>query len=193
MRRLARALNVTPMALYSYFRDKDELLDAIIDASVNRLSIPEAGGDWREHLTAVMRWLRAELLRHPEIVKLRLARPMLSPGALRLTEAGMAILLSAGLPPAEAAYAYRVLFEFTFGSVAFGPNPGSDEDRRRTQAALTLLPPEEYPALSKTMTEAAAAMAGDEHFDYGLDCLLTGLESRLTSDWDERDIQQGDR
>jgi AcrR family transcriptional regulator len=179
MRRLAERIGVTPMALYRYFHDKDELLDAVIDAEVSQAPLARLQGDWRRQLADLMRWLRDELMRHPEAVKLRLSRPIQSPGALRLTEAGMQILLKAGFARADAAYAYRTLFVFTFGSVAFGAHADPDQARRQTIAALTLLSPEEYPALASSIDEAAAAMTGDGPFEYGLSCLLNGLQDKL--------------
>ncbi len=45
MRRVAEALGVGTMTLYGYFRDKDELLAAVIDAAVGdeRPTLPVPG------------------------------------------------------------------------------------------------------------------------------------------------------
>jgi AcrR family transcriptional regulator len=178
MRRLAVEVDIPTSNLYGYFRDKQELVDAVIDLVASRSPLPEVTGPWRAQLQDLMRWLRRELVRHPDLVKVRLERPILSPGALRLTEKAMEILLGAGFTKAEAARGYQTLFVFTFGSAAFGPHGDPDEDRRRVQAAYVLLPPEEYPVLSSSIPEAAAVMAGEEQFEYGLARLLDGLEAR---------------
>ena len=179
MRRLAAAVDLPTTTLYGYFADKDEIVDAVIDAEATRSPLPELTGPWRRQLGDLMRWLREGVARHPDLVKVRLARPILSPGALRLTEAGMQVLLAAGFSRAEAAEAYRALFVFSFGWGALHPRQHSEDDTRRTLAALTLLPPEEYPALSSSIQEAAAATGGDEPFEYGLEPLLDGLEASL--------------
>src|SRR3954466_1280852 len=47
MRRLAQELDVWPMAVYRYFRDKDELVDALVDHAAARMELPGAEGHWR--------------------------------------------------------------------------------------------------------------------------------------------------
>jgi TetR/AcrR family tetracycline transcriptional repressor len=177
MRRLAAEVGIPTATIYGYFRDKEELVDAVIDVAASRSPLPEVTGPWRAQLRELMRWLRRGLVRHPDLVKVRLERPILSFRALRLTERGMGILLEAGFPRAQAARAYQMLFVFTFGSAAFGPHSDPDEHQRRVRATYTLLPPEEYPVLSSSIAEAAAAMSGEEQFEYGLERLLDGLEA----------------
>jgi TetR/AcrR family tetracycline transcriptional repressor len=179
MRRLAAEVGIPTTTLYGYFRDKDELVDAVIDVGASRAPLPELAGPWRSQLGDLMRWLRRGLVRHPDLVKVRLERPILSPGALRFTERGMEILIEAGFGRAEAARAYQMLFVFTFGSAAFGPHGDPDEHHRRVRATYTLLPPDEYPILSSSIAEAAAAMSGDEQFEYALEQMLDGLETSL--------------
>ena len=179
IRRLAADVGLPPATLYGYFRDKDDLVDAVIDAGMERISTPRLSGPWRRRLRDLVRWLRGELLRRPYLIAARRERPLLSPGALRSTEVGMQILLDAGFSRAEAARAWRSLWELTFGNAAFGGRDGSEADARRTQAALLLLPPDEYPALSSSVAEAASAMVGEDQFEYALARLLDGLEGSL--------------
>jgi AcrR family transcriptional regulator len=181
MRRLAGELGVGTMTLYSYFRSKDELLDAVVDVAA--ASTPEGidlGGDWRQSLGALMREARARLTRHPGAIQMRRAGPLLSPGALRVTEAALQVLKRAGFSTVEATRAYRTLFLYTFGFAAFNTPLEPEELKRRTRAAVVALPPNEYPALTDAADEAADAMAGDEVFEFGLDRILDGLEALLT-------------
>ena len=180
MRRLAKEVGIPAASVYGYFRDKDELVDAIIDLAASRSPLPELTGSWRDQLRDLMRWLRRELVRHPDLVKVRLERPILSLGVLRVPETGMGILLEAGFAREEAALAYQMLFVYTFGSAAFGPRGDPDEHQRRVRATYTLLPPEEYPVLSSSIEEVAAAMSGEEQFEYALERLLDVLEASLT-------------
>jgi AcrR family transcriptional regulator len=178
MRRLAEQLEVSAMTPYRYFRDKDELLDAVVDAWASEDPLPDPPGEWDERVREMMRWLWVELSRYPALVRLRLERPFLSPGALRLTEAVLGALLDAGFTRAEALRAYRTLLVHTFGSAAFGSHSGTEEVRRRTGAALAALPAEQYPILTSSITEAAET-ANEGPFEYGLDCLLEGLKAFL--------------
>jgi AcrR family transcriptional regulator len=179
MRRLARELAVGPMTLYRYFRSKDELIDAAVDAAAQEVEVNVGGGPWKQELRKLMRAVRETLERHPVGIRLRLTRPILSHGALRITEAGMEILAGAGFDRAGAARAYRALFVYTFGFASFGSPDHPEDIKRHTQAALIALPPDEYPMLSAAASEAAETMAGEAQFEFGLDRLLDGLEAEL--------------
>lgn len=52
MRRLARELSSTPMALYHHVRDKDELLMLLLDAYVRRIPRPDFADHPRERVVA---------------------------------------------------------------------------------------------------------------------------------------------
>ncbi len=179
MRRLAAELGVGTMTLYGYFRDKDELIDAAIDVASEEHRVAVGGGTWKDQLGELMRGVRRALDAHPSGMGLRLTRPMLSSGALRTTEAGLQVLAEAGFGREQAARAYRTLFVYTFGFASFSTPAKPEEVKRQTRAALTALPPEEYPALSAAVEEAAEAMAGDAQFEFGLSLLIDGLESQL--------------
>src|SRR5215213_7832595 len=140
MRRLAGELGVGTMTLYGYFRSKDELLDAVVDAAVSDQPAPPDDGPWQERLRALMRDSRAALDRHPALVKLRVHRPVLRPEALRFCERTMSILADAGLPPDAAARAFRLLFTYLLGYAAFSPAGSEDEAARMSRAAMRALP-----------------------------------------------------
>ena len=181
MRRLAEALGVGTMTLYGYFRSKRELLDAVVDAAVSSDGpLEEPGGDWRARLLGLLRRARQDLVHHPALVELRVRQPVLQPEALRFAEAGLRILREAGFDRREATLAFRLLFSYSFGFAAFSPAEAVEEDRAAAGAALRALPPDEYPELTSTWAEAAQAMGGEEAFEYGLERILDGLESRLT-------------
>src|SRR4051812_33187836 len=82
MRRLAGELGVGTMTLYGWFRSKDELLDAVVDAAVAEHGPPEMDGPWQDRLRELMRFTREALGRHPAVVRLRAERPILRPEAL---------------------------------------------------------------------------------------------------------------
>src|SRR4051794_17134970 len=55
MRRLAQELDVWPMAVYHYFRDKAELLDAVAASAAGLVELPSPGDSWRGRLGGVPR------------------------------------------------------------------------------------------------------------------------------------------
>lgn len=180
MRRLAQELGVGTMTVYGYFRGRDELLDAVVDLGGEDIArrVSEAGADssWKERLRELMIGIRESLLAHPGIVELRYKRPLLSPGALNLTELAMRALCDAGFSAREAGRIYRILFVYTFGFCAFGPRPGSEPDRDKSEAALRALPADRYPTLVEAAADASKSMADPTLFEAGLDALLDGLE-----------------
>jgi TetR/AcrR family tetracycline transcriptional repressor len=120
MRRLAQELDVWPMAVYRYFRDKDELLEALVDAAAERVPLPGRPGTWRRRVSDLVREARSSL---------RLAAPaapagraLATPGGRRLSEAALAILAEAGLDPEEAERAWRGLFGYAIGFPSFDPD-----------------------------------------------------------------------
>ena len=179
MRRLADRLGVGTMTLYGYFRSKDELLDAVIDAAVANREPFAFEGTWQEQIRRLMQGTRRRLGSHPGLVKVRADRPVLRPEALRFAETGLTILRGAGFGRTDAARAFRLLFTYVFGYVSFSPDETAEEARRRSRAATAALPPDEYPTLRDTSDELAEAMAGEQTFDFGLDRIIDGLEAHL--------------
>jgi AcrR family transcriptional regulator len=180
MRRVAERLGVGTMTLYGYFPDKDTLLDAIIDATGAELVLPAPTGAWKPDLRQLMIALHEQLIEHPFLVELRLRRPIISPQAMRWTEAGLTILQHAGLSPGQAAQAFRPLFVYTFGHAAFVPRGDTKGVVSRARAAVLSLPPDEYPLVTEAAEELAAVLVGQEPYELGLDLLLDGIEARLT-------------
>jgi AcrR family transcriptional regulator len=178
MRRLADELGVGTMTLYGYFRSKSDLLDALMDESTVGVRPPALEGPWRERIATLAKAMRRSLERHPALVQIRMQQALTRPRQFILTELVTTALLEAGLERAEAARAFRVLFTYVFGYVAFSPSATADTARRVVRLSLAALPPDEYPLISSMADEAAAAAAGDEQFEYGLELILDGIAAR---------------
>jgi AcrR family transcriptional regulator len=120
MRRLAEELDVWPMAVYRYFRHKDELVDAIVAAAADRVELPD-DDDPRVRLRALLMEARVAL---NAIDRERAHRALDSPAGRRLTRAAHAALAEAGLDKRSADRAWRALLGFAIGY------PGFAGDRR---------------------------------------------------------------
>jgi TetR/AcrR family tetracycline transcriptional repressor len=171
MRRLAQELDVWPMSVYRYFQDKDALLDAMAADVIDRVAAPRRGGSWREQLHALLEGARRAIAASPVVAE-RLPGAFLREGAFRLPEAGMTILMEAGVEPGEAARAWRAVWSYTFGFASFAA-----ESERAARAAIASLPEDGYPTLAGAGDELAAVLADDDQFAIGLDRLLDGLEA----------------
>lgn len=179
MRRLARELEVAPMTLYGYVRDKDDLLDTVVEAAAERHWQEPRPGPWQERLKQIARELHRGLLDHPALIQLRLRAPIVSPSAMRGTEVAMQALVEAGFELDEAARAFRVVFLYVFGSAAFNLPEVPDRLAREVRAVAVSLPPEEYPTVSRAGEEMAATLGGEEQFELGLATVVAGIEARL--------------
>jgi len=118
MRRLARELESSPMALYGHVRDKDELLVALLDRRAAELPRPVLPNDPRERLLALYGLLFASLSQHPWIVPILLKGDLSGPSIFWLVDAILGSFLAAGLPPERAAAAYHVVWRYTVGEIS---------------------------------------------------------------------------
>src|SRR4051794_29943124 len=171
MRRLAQELDVWPMSVYRYFQDKDALLDAMAVDLLEQLPDLPGGGSWRARMHGLLEEAARRLSAAPGLAT-RLPRAFLAEGALRLPEAGMAILLEAGFERTAAASAWRALWSYTFGFATFRVESG-----RAVRAAVAGLHEDEYPALAAAGLSLADTLASDDEFAAGLERLLDGLEA----------------
>ena len=121
MRRLAQELDVWPMAVYRYFRDKDELVDALVGHAVEGLEAPAAEGAWRETLHELLDGARARLELLPPELRSRLGAVLFAPGAPGLAESGVQVLAEAGFEADAASAAWAVLGAYTIGHVEIAP------------------------------------------------------------------------
>jgi len=178
MRRLAERLDVWPMAVYRYFRDKDELLDALAADAAKRVGRTDAGGPWDDRLKTLLADAHAAIQDDPEGLGARMPQAFLSTGWLRVSESGIALLREGGFSAADAAAAWRALWSYTYGSAVFRIAPTQGESVRAARVALAALPEDEYPVLAAAGREFPDSLAAPDAFARGLDALLAGLASR---------------
>ena len=104
IRRLARALDVTPMALYWHFRNKDELLEGMAASLLEAVDLAvDPSAPWHDQLRGALGSLISVLRAHPATARLLSTRTVTSEGSLRATEALLDILRQGGFSPEAAA------------------------------------------------------------------------------------------
>ena len=83
MRRVAKALGVVPMTLYTYVPGKAELLDLMLDAAYASMPRPDTSGQpWRQRLAAIAEENKALFENHPWAATVSTIRPPLGPGMM---------------------------------------------------------------------------------------------------------------
>jgi AcrR family transcriptional regulator len=125
MRRLAQELDVWPMSMYRHFRDKEELLDAVAAAGAEGVEVPAGRRSGRDQVEALAIEVRALLERQPSDLR---RRALTSPGALRLSDAGVQALTESGVPSAEAEGAWRAVLAYVIGSIELDAVASGAED-----------------------------------------------------------------
>ena len=185
IRRLAKELGVTPMALYWHVRSKDELLEGVaasifeeVDLSVN------VSARWQDQLRALLGSMVGVLRAHPSAAILLSTRTVSSESSLRVTEVTLDILGRGGFSPTEATQIARHALSTVTNLVGGEPGVVVREDsgqltdaRRRARRFLESLPPERYPRLVEAATPLSEGVDPDAYFAFGLDLLLAGIEA----------------
>lgn len=186
MRTLADRLGVVPMALYRHVRNKDDLMEGVLDQAVASVDLPDAGLLWRDGLTGLARSIRTTMLRHPAVSARVIDRPSLGPASLSIGEYGLGVLRRAGFADDVAELSLNAVLVYTLGFVALEVprlpgSTGHDSLAAQSSAAtLESLPPDEFPH-TLSIRPSAARLVSEEQFVFGLDAILDGIEQRLDS------------
>ena len=119
IRSLATELGVAPMSLYRHVRDKDDILDEVVDRLLARVWRPSASKDnWEEWVTQAADKLRRFLVTQPAALHVYLRHPVVSPAAISRMNAMMDVLRRT-LPDEDAARrAYAAIHTYTVGFAA---------------------------------------------------------------------------
>lgn len=116
LRKLAAELGVTPMALYSYFQDKDALLDAMVGQALGTLTPgPQADSPFPARLEQTLLELKDVLVAHPAIAQL-LTQHYVDDRQLDQFRDRMLVLVGeAGLDRTQTANVLRVMTSYVLG------------------------------------------------------------------------------
>jgi AcrR family transcriptional regulator len=170
IRRVATALDISPMSVYKFVASKDELLDAMLLHLLDRMEIPyTTTSDWREQIVGTMCAWRDLVEEQPGAMQLLATRrlPPGSAGLARLAERVLSALEHGGITGPRAARAFWQTFSATVGHIVFARARAGLDDR--VQAAAR-------DAMHRTATER-----GFDHVA-NLATDLTRIETRGTLD-----------
>lgn len=188
IRRLARDLGVTPMALYWHFKSKEELLEGLVDRIIGEVDLSvEASAPWLEQFGAMVRSFVAALRAHPCAGALFTSSDLISehsPQVLRTLETALDILRRAGFSAVEATeitlQSMRTAIAMVGSQPGFAPGLSlaeREQAERRTLALLELLPPDRYPRVREAAVPLSRCEDPDGYHEFGIDLLLAGIEA----------------
>jgi AcrR family transcriptional regulator len=174
MRALSRELGMSPMAAYYYVASKEELLDLVAARALADLPVPEsAGATWPVRLRAVIDHIDKALREYRGVGEVLLDR--MHHTQKHVMRAIMEILSEAGFSHAEVAMAYALIHTYLFGRYRVtmtAPPPVRDADGDPVGDAEDIV---------SRVGPLSATLHGRDYYDFGVDTLIKGLESRLAA------------
>jgi len=181
MRKLGQELGVDAMAIYRHVRDKDDLLDGVVEIVIGQIERPEPAEGWKATLRELIMAARSVMLRHPWAPRVLEERGTAGPAALAHIDAVLAMLLAGGFSMDTAHHALHSLSSRIFG---FHQDLFDDSGRApdpETQAMIVRSLSVSYPSLAELAAAAShegglGACDDDVEFAFGLDLILDGLE-----------------
>ncbi|WP_040687388.1 TetR/AcrR family transcriptional regulator C-terminal domain-containing protein [Nocardia vinacea] len=187
MRKLGAKLDAGATSLYWHVANKDELLELVLDEIWGLVRIPDPDqASWREVVTTYAYNFRLTMLDHTWVTTLIGSLPSVGPKAFELSDRLRRSFISAGFTGVDIYLASGTVTSYVLGQVipeitaakAFG-DKGLDKDMvLDVMDELASDYPEmlaDYRKMQPADYQTARAMA----FDFGLLCVMDGLESRL--------------
>ncbi|MGP6205960.1 TetR/AcrR family transcriptional regulator C-terminal domain-containing protein [Microbacterium sp.] len=215
MRRLAQALEVTPMALYKHVDNREKLIDLMFDRLVIQMA-PElaehdpscalsgtndadSSADWRDVLREQILAARATMMSHPWSFEAIQTRPLASPVVLAYMDRLMGIMFRGGLSADLVHHAMHTLSTRMWGFTHdVLPTPSASEAAAESggelvseDAALASFAAS-FPhivRMAMTAPGAAGQCDADAEFGFALDILIDAFEQRRLSGWSSTSSQ----
>lgn len=181
LRRLGEELGADATAVYRHFRNKADLVSAMIDQLFFQVPEPDPSGPWRENLRQLLVAWWQIYRRHEGLAHTMAGQPDDEPRLFHLTEWTLRELLRAGVPREEIGYFHQAVYNHAVGNglvSAFSPwlttRALRDEQRRK------------YSALDPTQFPASAASAPllypetEEAYLFSVELLLDAIEAHAS-------------
>ncbi len=183
MRRLAERLGSSAMSLYTYFPDKEAVLDGVAQLLLAEVESPPEDAHWRDAMRFIMRSVRHVALAHPNAAGLIRQFPPHTPDALAFVEAGFRCFRRAGFDALSTARCYRALAAYSLGTLDIEVGGYFSADARAaspTSRAEIAAPSVEK--LLPLVTEIGPTLSAQDdaaEFEYGLELLLDGFADAM--------------
>jgi AcrR family transcriptional regulator len=185
MREVGERLGAEAMSLYRHVRNKEDILDGIVDLVFAEIELPPSEVDWKTAMRRRAISARQVLARHPWATALMESRTRPGPANMRHHDAVLGSLRAAGFSSLTATRAFNIVNSYVYGfALQEASLPVATPDQLQEVAAgiISRMPADEYPNLRLVGIELmAAGFDYGQEFEAGLDLILDGLEGvRLT-------------
>jgi AcrR family transcriptional regulator len=191
MRNLATDLGVEAMSLYHHVKNKDAVLDGVVDLVVEEINVavsdleePASAAGWKAAARVRILTARAHLLRHPWAPPVIETRTTISPAVMRYFDSLVGLLRAGGFSWDLTHHALHALGSRALG---FTQELFAPEDVEAGEAAATEMLEQlaaELPHLIGMLAEVShddpdstLGWCDDQtEFEFGLDLVLDGLD-----------------
>jgi AcrR family transcriptional regulator len=188
IRRLAKEVGVTPMAIYWHVADKEALLEALGERLFCEVRLPAHGGEWHEELSAILATLLGVLREHPAVAPLAMVTVLSSEPGLALAERVLFLLSEAGLDERAASDAgvYLLSSIVTLVTVEPGNQPTADREAHERKMELkrerlARVPADRFPTVARLAGALLDCDDPDAYYRRGLELLVLGLRGLVSA------------
>ena len=185
MRKLGQQLGVEAMSLYNHVANKEDILDGMVEAVMEEVSLEREGADWKEMLRNLILRSRANMLKHLWVPSVMETRQEIGIGVMRYFNEVLGILRAGGFSYDLAHHALHALSSRALGFTQELFEPEDDQKAEdEVMRALTEMS-HVIPNIVEMVTQISHTDGPDEtlgwcddqtEFLFALDLLLDGLE-----------------
>lgn len=182
MRSLAHELGVEAMSLYHHVKNKDDILNGMVDAVFAQIELPDpTSSDWKHGMRTRAYSARTVLNRHPWAIALLESRANPGLATLKHHDAVLGCLRRGGLSLELTGHAYAVLDAFIYGFVQQEqslPLQSPKDTRDVATQIMSQMPAGQFPHLVEFATGQVLqpGYAFGNEFGFCLELILDGLE-----------------
>jgi AcrR family transcriptional regulator len=177
MSALSAALDVTPMAIYRHFADKEALLGALLDDALSGVVVPtEETTSWGDRLRQLHRSVVAALNEYPGLSQL-IGQVPAGPHSARLLEGYLEVLLASGIDARQAVLAYTAIYYLAIGGIANETARNAPPVREATSPVAWRSSVYSSPFLDG-LRDTATGITQVDVQSYAIDALIAAIEHR---------------
>jgi AcrR family transcriptional regulator len=194
MRRLAQELGVVPMALYKHVRNKEELLDGMVEVVIGEIDPPLDTDDWRAAVRERVLSARRVLMGHQWARRVFESRTTKTPAVLDYMDSFVGMFLAGGLSIDLTHHVMHAIggrmWGFTQEIFEDAPADGHPSPPSDQAIAMMQKMAQRYPNIvamaSSGHDEGSVVGHGCDdqfEFEFALDILLDGVERLHARGW----------
>lgn len=166
LRKLAQKLSCEAMSIYYHMKNKEQILDQIVDFLISKIMFQDLIEDPKEQLIHIAKQWRALAKEYPKFFPILAVHPLNTKIGYNFMNSILLIFKNAKLPVKDASYFLRILNYFLIGM-------GIDE-AKGYQLANHNLKLDEYPLLDEAKSYWTEKDQ-DKIFELGLNILLANM------------------